>query len=265
MITAKESGRICGLEAVRKTLEKLDATLQVSDQREDGQKVEPGDVVFRAIGSATALLAGERTALNLCSHLSGIATATAKLVEVAGDVRIYDTRKTLPGIRRFQKYAVTVGGGHNHRHSLAEFPMFKENHRALLQKTRTSLEGQPLEEVRWIRASLSRSGYMGPISIEVEDEESLRACLQEGIEVILVDNIPAATLSAWLEKAATDFGPIQHSRLEASGGIDARTLGEHARSGVGRISVGAITHSSRVLDLSMSVELSKDDGGADGH
>ena len=255
VITAKANGVICGLEAVRVTLEKLDSGIRVIEALDDGCAVSAGEEVFVATGSATALLAGERTALNICSHLSGIATATARLVEAAGEVKIFDTRKTLPGLRRFQKYAVTVGGGCNHRHDLADFPMFKENHRAILQKSQPQLSGNPLEEVRWIKSALSRNGFSGPISIEVEDEASLRACLKEGIEVILVDNIPPATLTEWIERALQDQIPVEASHLEASGGIDGETLRTHASSGVGRISVGAITHSSRVLDLSMSVEL----------
>lgn len=257
IITAKQSGVICGLEAVRQTLEAVDPDLVVVEMLADGTPVTAGDRVFVVESLAQPLLAGERTALNICSHLSGIATATSRLVKSAGDVAILDTRKTLPGIRRFQKYAVTVGGGQNHRHDLSEFPMFKENHRALLQSLLPNLAKDPLEEVRWIKDSLARHGYSGPVSIEVEDEASLRACLQENIEMILVDNVEPEELSQWLEKARVDQLPVHRSQLEASGGIDAETLKAHAASGVGRISVGGITHSANVLDLSMSVEPSR--------
>lgn len=262
VITAKAHGVICGLEAVEQVLKHLDPELRTVETRADGCVVKPGEEIFVATGLATSLLAGERTALNICSHLSGIATATANLVQIAGGVKIYDTRKTLPGIRRFQKYAVTVGGGNNHRHDLADFPMFKENHRAILQKSRPQLAGNPLEEVRWIKSELAREGYSGSISIEVEDEASFRACLEEGIEVILVDNISPSALAKWIDRARLDQIPVDGSHLEASGGIDGDTLAEHASSGVGRISVGAITHSSKVLDLSMSVELLSEDSGA---
>ena len=254
IITAKQSGVICGLEAVRQTLQTLEPEVRIVEMFADGTPVKPGDRVFVAESQAQPLLAGERTALNICSHLSGIATATARLVTCAGDVEILDTRKTLPGIRRFQKYAVTVGGGQNHRHDLSEFPMFKENHRALLQSLLPNLSKAPLEEVRWIKASLARHGYSGPISIEVEDEASLRACLQENIDMILVDNVLPEQLTQWLDRARADQLPVNPSQLEASGGIDAETLKDHATSGVGRISVGGITHSAKVLDLSMSVE-----------
>ena len=254
VITAKQCGVICGLEAVRKTFEILDPNLEVTYTLKDGSVVSKGDRVFVANSAAVNLLAGERTALNICGHLSGIATATADLVKIAEEIAIFDTRKTIPGIRKFQKYAVTVGGGKNHRMSLSEFPMFKENHRALLQHLYPSFSADPQMEVAWIKEALLKNRYQGPISIEVEDEESLRACLIEGIEMILVDNVSPGELGEWLKRAQADGIPIDKSRLEASGGIDIQSLKGHAESGVGRISVGSITHSSAIFDLSMSVE-----------
>ncbi len=254
VITSKQTGVICGLEAARMTFEILDPNLKVIDSVDDGTLVQPGDSVFVVESKVVHLLAGERIALNICGHLSGVATATAVMVAKAGDVTIYDTRKTIPGIRLFQKYAVTVGGGKNHRMSLADFPMFKENHRRLLGHMHPEFSKDPLKEIAWIRQSLEEEGYRGPISIEIEDEESLRACLLQGIEIILVDNVPPGELKRWLEKARNDQIAVDTSRLEASGGIDLERLQEHVESGVGRISVGAITHSVGNFDLSMSID-----------
>jgi nicotinate-nucleotide pyrophosphorylase (carboxylating) len=258
VIIAKAPGVLCGVEAVVQTFIALDPHLVIRHCAEDGSHVSAGEKVFEADSQAHLLLAGERTALNICGHLSGISTATAEMVSQAGSVSILDTRKTMPGIRRFQKHAVLVGGGVNHRFDLADFPMFKENHRALIQQEMPELKQKPDAEMSWIRQRLLEEGYTGTIAIEVEDEASMRACLNAGIEIILVDNIPPAQLREWLERAKADGLSVDSSRLEASGGIDQGSLVEHASSGVGRISVGAITHSSPILDLSMSVEAISD-------
>ena len=201
-----------------------------------------------------AVLGGERTLLNAMSHLSGIATQVGRMTQGASGVEVLDTRKTLPGWRELQKYAVWAGGGTNHRQHLAEFPMVKDNHRQLLRDLQP-MEGR--EQVRWIVERLREAQAPEPIELQVEDFESFMACIEADVDLVLVDNQSPETIGEWLRKAEECRPRPWRSRIEASGGITETTLPQYRASGVERVSLGALTHSVRALDLSLHLEWSE--------
>lgn len=257
-ITAVEDGVFCGGFAGRRVFERLDPAALV-EHVEEGTICSAGDEVFSVVASAAVVLGGERTALNFMSHLSGIASTVRRWQADAGSVSILDTRKTLPGWRRLQKLAVRAGGGTNHRADLAEFPMLKENHRDLFRKAFLDPRATAEEEIGAMLTRLRDSGWSGAVQVEVEDFDSFVACLQHGVDFILIDNQAPSEIRAWLDRVESSFPELGDrstfgDRLEASGGIDDRTLSEYAASGVGRISLGALTHSVRAFDLSLHVE-----------
>ena len=245
-VTAGESGVLCGAEPAAAVFRRLDPEVEILVAPADGTRVEQGAVVFEVAGSAVPLLAAERTALNILGHLSGIATTTRKWVDLAGDTKILDTRKTFPGARLFQRRAVAAGGGTNHRFDLAEFPLVKENHRTLFG------DGGAEEVVEII--ARYRAGAPGlPVEIEVEDEASFRAAVEAGAERILIDNQTPEVIARWIAGAEHAGLTVDRSGLEASGGITGETVAAYAASGVGRVSIGALTHTVRALDLSLHV------------
>ena len=253
-LVAKEAGVFAGGEAFRRTLERLDPAGAVDALVPDGQLLVPGDIVLHARGDARALLVAERTALNLVQRMSGIASRTREAADLVEDTgaRILDTRKTAPGLRVLDKYAVQVGGGRNHRFGLHDEAMVKENH--------IDLSGRSVEELLGdLRADL---GDGVTITCEARDGEEAVAAVRGGADVVLLDNMtPArmAELIPTLRELAVERGrPLE---VEASGGITRETLPEVARSGVDRISMGALTHSPPALDLSLQLEF---DEGAEG-
>ncbi|WP_419191007.1 carboxylating nicotinate-nucleotide diphosphorylase [Saltatorellus ferox] len=254
-LVAKESGVFAGGQAFHRALRYLDPTATVEAIVPDGQTVVPGDIVLHAHGNGRALLVAERTALNIVQRMSGVASQTRKCVDlVAGTgARILDTRKTTPGMRTLDKYAVRVGGGCNHRIGLFDEVMVKENH--------VDLAGRPLEEVlREIRADV---GPDVKITSEARDEAEAMAGIRGGADVVLLDNMSPERMGEMvprLRALAAELG--QTVELEASGGITHATLPAVARSGVDRISMGALTHSAPALDLSLNLEFD-DEGGAD--
>ncbi|MEC9476108.1 MAG: carboxylating nicotinate-nucleotide diphosphorylase [Planctomycetota bacterium] len=253
VVTVREAGSICGTAAMSLVFERLDSACQTRMRLPDATVVTAGSEILEVEGAAASLFAGERIALNIGAHLSGIATRTARLVKKAGSSLILDTRKTMPGLRLFEKQAVRCGGGVSHREHLAQFPMVKENHRGQIHRIHPELVGDPDAEVTFIHDTLREGGVTGPIAIEVEDEDSFRACLKVGIEVILVDNVGPEQLADWIARARADRLPVRAEQIEASGGIDETTVAAYAAAGAGRISCGAITHSASALDLTMNV------------
>ncbi|MGE4602038.1 MAG: carboxylating nicotinate-nucleotide diphosphorylase [Planctomycetota bacterium] len=253
VVSTREQGIVCGTAAMSAVFERLAADCRTGCRVFDGTRVDSGTEIMTVEGSAAVLLAGERIALNIGSHLCGIATRTARLVECAPTATILDTRKNIPGIRIFQKQAVRAGGGVSHRADLAEFPLVKENHRDLIQSLHPELVGDTQAELTFIRDTLRAGGVKGPIAIEVEDEESFRCCLGLEIEIILVDNISPEILEQWIARARSDDLPLRNDQIEASGGIDETSAAAYAAAGAGRISSGVITHSAPVLDLTMSI------------
>lgn len=250
-LVAKSSGVLAGIHVFARAFVLCDRRAQVEVLCEDGARFQRGDVLARVEGQARALLAAERTALNFIQRLSGTATLTARFVELARsaggteDVRILDTRKTTPGLRLLEKYAVRCGGGENHRFGLYDEVMVKENH--------IELAGRSIETVL---ADLRRAvGASVRITCEARDEREAFAAVDGGADVVLLDNMSAATLGELCPKLrarAKERG--RKIELEASGGIDDRTISGIARSGVDRLSIGALTHSAPALDLSLELE-----------
>lgn len=235
-LVAKAEGVLCGMEVAMRVFALLDGTFRATAHKQDGDRVVPGDRIADLEGNTRCLLKGERTALNLLQHMSGIATATAKAVaQVAGTrAAITDTRKTLPGLRALQKYAVTVGGGHNHRFNLSDGAMLKDNH--------IDAAGGIPAAVASIRARL---GHMVKLEVETRNLEEVRQALEAGADVIMLDNMDCNAMRTAVELVA---GRVP---LEASGGITEETLRAVAETGVDIISIGALTHSVRALDISM--------------
>lgn len=212
--------------------------VEITDRVPDGTRVAAGDLVMRVAGPTRGLLTAERTALNLASHLSGVATATAQWVEaLAGTrARVLDTRKTLPGMRALQKYAVRCGGGVNHRFSLTDMAMVKDNHVVAAGGVVPALNAV-------------RSRFPGlPVEVEVTDLDQLRELLDAGCERILLDNMSTEQMAEAVR--ITD----SRAELEASGGLTLERAAEVAATGVDYISVGALTHSVRVFDLGLDLE-----------
>jgi nicotinate-nucleotide pyrophosphorylase (carboxylating) len=237
-ILIKERGVVCGLAAAEAVFRALDPDLRFQALVEDGEEVhEPPAVVARVEGAARAVLGGERTALNLLGRLSGIATLTRRFVEaVAGTgAVILDTRKTTPGLRALEKYAVLCGGGRNHRFGLDDGILVKDNHIRLAGGIRAAVE------------RLRRAGTDLPIEVEAETLEDVREALQAGADAILLDNMSPEELRQAVALVAG------RAKLEASGGVSLDTVRTIAEAGVDFISVGALTHAARSLDVSLEV------------
>ncbi|NPC98596.1 carboxylating nicotinate-nucleotide diphosphorylase [Nocardioides sp. zg-DK7169] len=235
---AREEGVVAGLGVAALVLHLvLGDDVTVTDRVPDGTRVAPGDVVMRVAGPIRGLLTAERTALNYASHLSGVATATAEWVDaLAGTgARVLDTRKTLPTYRALQKYAVRCGGGVNHRFSLSDRAMVKDNHVVAAGGVVPALEA-----VRAAHPGLR-------VEVEVTTLEELRELLEVGCEEILLDNMPTETMAEAVRITAG------RAVLEASGGLTVERAREVAATGVDYISVGALTHSVRVFDLGLDL------------
>jgi len=233
-IIAKQEGVIAGLEVVRATYHLIDPQVNIHLQRADGSRVSYGEAVALISGRARSLLTAERTALNFLGRMSGIATLTRRFVEaVAGTCAvILDTRKTAPGLRRLDKWAVQLGGGRNHRMGLYDMILIKDNH--------IDFAGGLEEAVR--RARAAQSGLL--IEVEARTLDEVRTALSLGVERILLDNMSVEMLA---EAVRLVNGRAQ---LEASGNITLENVRAVAETGVDFISVGALTHSAKVFDLS---------------
>lgn len=233
----KSPGIVCGLRLFATTFNALDSVMCVDLLAEDGDLLSNGMVAARVAGSARSILTAERVALNFLQRMSGIATVTARYVSlVAGTkARIVDTRKTTPGLRRLEKYAVTCGGGRNHRFGLSDGILIKDNHIAAA--------GGITEAVS---AAKNRAPHTLKIEVEVCTLEQLQEALSAGADAILLDNMNLETLA---ECVRLTEGRVP---LEASGGVSEVTVAEIARTGVDLISVGALTHSVHAIDISLN-------------
>ena len=240
-LEAREAGVVCGLVVARYVFATLDEGAAFEAHVADGDGVGGGAALASVEGPARAILSGERTALNLVQRLSGIATLTRRYVDVVAGTGcvILDTRKTTPGLRDLEKYAVRCGGGVNHRRDLASMAMIKDNHREAIAR-----QGRTLAEA--VAAIRARSPGMG-VEIEVDALAELEAALAAEPEWILLDNMSAAAMR---EAVAIVAG---RARLEASGGITLARVAEVADTGVDAISVGALTHSAPALDVSLEI------------
>lgn len=236
---AKSDGILCGIEVALRVFEILQPKgFEVKVYKRDGDELVKGDIIAEIHGKTRTILKGERTALNLIQHMSGIATATSKAVNLVKGTKasIADTRKTLPGMRPLQKYAVTVGGGRNHRYNLSDAAMLKDNH--------IDAGGGIATAVAKLKTKL---GHMTKIELEVRNLDELRQALEAGVDVIMLDNMPCEMMKEAVEITAG------RALLEASGGITDETLRDIAQTGVDIISMGALTHSVKSFDISLKI------------
>jgi len=256
-IVAKEPGVIAGLDVARLTFREADATLKYRALVRDGEAVAPGVAVAQVVGDAGSILKAERTALNFLQRLSGVASLTRRFVEqVAGTrARILDTRKTTPGLRFLEKYAVTAGGGQNHRLALWDMYLVKDNHIRAAGGVTAAVD----------RITRTRQGDL-LLEVEVESLDQLNEALRPEVDRILVDNRPVddvrravQAVDAWCREHRPDSprmpaGTTRWPEVEVSGGVTLANVREYAATGVDYISVGALTHSAPALDLSLEIE-----------
>jgi len=235
-LLAKESGVLCGMDVAARVFALVDGGIVFQPLKKDGETVEKGETIATVRGPSRSVLTGERVALNLLQRLSGIATATAKAVKsVEGSkARIVDTRKSTPGLRVLEKYAVRCGGGHNHRFNLADGVLIKDNHIAAA--------GGITNAVRAARASVP---HVMKIEVETETLAEVAEALDAGAEIIMLDNMSLKTMA----EAVNLIGG--KAITEASGNMGEKDLAQVARTGVDIISIGALTHSVRSLDISL--------------
>jgi len=242
ILTSKQSGVIAGIDVAINVFQRMDESLWVERYIEDGVFVEAGTILLRVRGAAGSLLKAERTALNLIQHMSGIASITRQFVDVVEGtgVRIVDTRKTTPGLRFLEKYAVRAGGGRNHRFSLSDAVMLKDNHIAAAGGIR--------EAVQIVRNQIP---HTMKIEVETETLNQVAEAVEIGADIIMLDNMAPEMM----REAVRIIGGKAVS--EASGGISLDTIRTIAETGVDVISVGALTHSAPNLDISMKLKLLK--------
>ena len=236
---AKDDGVLCGIDIALRVFELLQPQGFVAEvYKKDGDELQKGDIIAEIKGKTRTILKGERTALNLIQHMSGVATATHKAVEIVKGTKasIADTRKTLPGLRPLQKYAVTVGGGKNHRYNLSDAAMLKDNH--------VDAGGGIANAVKKLKEKL---GHMTKVELEVRNLDELGQALEAGVDVIMLDNMSCEMMR---DAVAITNGK---ALLEASGGITDETLREIAETGVDIISMGALTHSVKAFDISLKI------------
>ncbi len=238
-IIAKSEGIVAGIPFAIKVFQILQPNIEIKFKLNDGDKIKKGDLVLEIVGDGKSILKGERVALNILQRLSGIATTTSKYIEKLKGLKIklLDTRKTTPGFRAFEKYAVKIGGGDNHRFSLYDMVMIKDNHIALA--------GGITEAVKQIKSKVSP---MVKIEVEVSNLEQLKEALQLDIDIIMLDNMSIDDMKRAVEIVN---GKV---KLEASGNITLENIRDIALTGVDFISTGALIHSSKWLDLSMKIE-----------
>ena len=237
VMSARKPGVVCGVPLAIEAFTQLSQNVRVEVVRPDGTVVSPGDEVLRIIGPSRALLQAERVALNYMMHLSGVASLTRTFVNaIAGtSARILDTRKTTPGLRQLEKYAVRCGGGRNHRMDLASMAMLKDNHLA-------SVGGDIVAAVAAVRAILPAGTW---VEVEADRREQVERAVESGADVIMLDNM---SLDAMRECVALVAG---RAIVEASGGVTIDRVRSIAETGVDWISVGALTHSAPALDLGL--------------
>lgn len=235
---SKDEGVLCGIDVAMRVFKLLDNRVSFRIFIHDGEVVQKGDIIAEITGPTRALLKGERTALNLVQHMSGIATATNKCVQLIEGTKasVADTRKTLPGLRVIQKYAVTVGGGRNHRYNLSDCAMLKDTH----LDAYGSMTGA-------VNALREKVGHTVKIEVEVADMEMLKEALDLGVEIIMLDNMSNEEMA---EAVKLTNG---RALLEASGNVTEKTIRGIAETGVDIISLGALTHSVKAFDISMKM------------
>ncbi len=236
VILAKQEAVVAGLPLVAAVFQRLDPRVAVEPVSQDGGRVAPGDVVARLEGRARALLTGERTALNFLQHMSGVATLAARYAEAVEGTgaRVLDTRKTIPGLRALDKYAVRMGGAHNHRMGLFDAVLIKDNH---------------IRAAGGVSAAVERARAAAPegavVEVEAQNTAEVKEAVCSGADVILLDNMTPEEVKRAVALIAG------RAKTEVSGGITLKTVRSYAECGVDYISVGEITHSARAVDFSL--------------
>ncbi len=234
---AKADGVLCGVDVALRVFELL-GNFRIEKYMNDGQKLKKGDIIAEIEGPTKLLLKGERTSLNLIQHMSGIATMTNEAAELikGTNATVTDTRKTLPGLRALQKYAVTCGGGKNHRFNLSDAAMLKDNH--------IDACGSITKAVSTLREKI---GHTVKIEVETRNLDEVAEALSTGCEIIMLDNMDCETMKKAVEMTNGK------ALLEASGNITAETIRPVAETGVDIISIGALTHSVKAFDISLKI------------
>ncbi len=241
-LVTRDFGVLAGVEVATAVFERFDPSLHTEVLMPDGSSVSSGDRLARVRGSVASILKAERTAVNFLQHLSGIASETRRYVDAVSGLRakIVDTRKTTPGLRKLEKYAVTMGGGHNHRQNLADGILIKDNHIEAL-----ALQGLGIGDV--VRRAHKGASHTIKVEIEVETIPQLEEVLDAGADLVLLDNMEPELMRAAVEIARG------RAVVEASGGITLETVRAIAETGVDIISVGAITHSAPAMNVSLDM------------
>lgn len=240
IIFAKEDGVLCGVDIAQMVFKHLDPNIDFQKQLEDGSALSPGVTIAIIIGKASTCLKGERTALNFLQHLSGIATITRQFVDSAkGNIKLLDTRKTAPGLRVMEKYAVRVGGGINHRFGLYDMIMIKDNH--------IQIAGSITEAVNRVRRR-KRKAF---IEVEVKTVSELREAIEAKVNRIMLDNMSRNLIVQAVELIRNTADGIE---VEVSGGINQENIDEVVESGADFMSVGALTHSVKALDIVLKMK-----------
>ncbi len=235
---AKADGVLCGLDIAMRVFTLLDDTFTYTVYKNDGDEVKAGDLIVEFNGKTACLLKGERTALNIIQHMSGIATATNKAVKLCEgtNASVTDTRKTLPGLRALQKYAVVCGGGKNHRYNLSDGAMLKDNH--------IDAGGGITNAVEILRSKL---GHMVKIEVETRNFDEVKEAVAAGADIIMLDNMNNEQMRKCVEFIDG------RAKTEASGNITLDNIADVAKTGVDIISLGALTHSVKAFDISMKM------------
>lgn len=238
IIKTSEEGVVAGLDIVFLVFKKLDSEICFQSKIKDGNKILPGEILGEITGPARTILKGERVALNFLQRMSGIATITSKFCQQVKDfpVRIFDTRKTTPGLRILEKYAVRMGGGHNHRFGLYDAVLIKDNHIAVAGGIKSAVNS--------VRKQIS---HTVKIEVEVENLSQFQEALKVQVNIIMLDNMDLETMKEAVKLVKGK------ALIEASGGITLEKVKEIAQTGVDLISVGALTHSVKALDISMEI------------
>lgn len=242
-LLVKDSGVIAGVELAQIIFKHFDSDLEMEILIQDGQKVEKGDIAFYVRGKSRSILTTERLVLNFMQRMSGIATQTSKIVEkISGtSVKLLDTRKTTPGVRYMEKWAVKIGGGHNHRFALYDMIMLKDNH--------IDYAGGIENAISRANDYLKKTGRNLKVEVEVRNEEELQKVIKHGgVDRIMLDNFSPERIVESLKTIPPQY------ETEASGGITLETIRSYAETGVQYISVGALTHSFKSLDMSLKAK-----------
>ena len=243
-LVTRDSGVLAGIDVATAVFQRFDPSLRTKILTPDGSRVSPGDRLALVSGGVGSILKAERTAVNFLQHLSGVASETRRYVDAVSDLhaKIVDTRKTTPGLRKLEKYAVTMGGGQNHRQNLADGILIKDNHIEAM-----ALQGLSIGDV--VKRANSRASHTIKVEIEVDTIAQLEEVLDAGADLILLDNMSTEQMRKAVE--ITEGRAV----LEASGGITFETVRAIAETGVDIISVGALTHSAPAMNVSLDMEI----------